>query len=218
MKNQIINNGKTGIAGFQAMVLLVLFLMGSSVTKAQHHESKAEELFDIMKLQKGSWVADVGSREGRYSVAMSTIVGDEGHVFAVDIDEDAFDGLQENIVDEGASNVTPVFSIPGNPMLPDHSLDVVLVRSTYHEFTQYMSMLRQIRQSLKPDGRLIIADPITENLVGASRSKQTDHHKLESKFVRDELIGAGFSIKKVDKKFSENDHHRHWLIVATPGK
>lgn len=211
MKNYINNHALIRIAG---MVILFLFLISSLETKAQHH-GNPEELFENLKLQEGNWVADVGSSSGRYTFAMSSKVGNTGHVFAVDIDDNALDELQENIVERNANNVTPVFSIPGNPMLPVNSLDAVLVRNTYHEFTRYMGMLRQIRQSLKSDGRLIISDSITDDLKDESRDEQTDHHKIKMEFVKNELIGAGYKIEKEDKNFFDSGNHRHWLIVAT---
>lgn len=201
----------------KVIVLMVVGLTatGVSVSSAQDGWRKADALFQAMDLTEGRWVADVGSREGYYTVRMAPRVGDTGHIFAVDINADALEDLHENLQERGIENVTPVYSIPESPMLPARALDAVLVRNAYHEFTDYMDMLRQIYRSLKPGGRLILADPISPEMQDASRDAQTDDHELALKFAREELRNAGFEIIEIDEEFSEvRRGRRYWMMIA----
>lgn len=196
--------------------VLFLFLFGTALACAQSTpHGKASALFDAMNITEGDWAADVGSGDGDYTFKMAREVGDSGRVFAVDIDEDDLGELNGEIEDRGVDNITTVYSVPDNPMLPSRSLDAALVRNAYHEFTAHESMLRHLREALKPGGRLVMEESVSSDMVGKSRDEQTDDHDLGITYAREELQAAGFSIEKEDPSFVEADGHHHWLIIAT---
>lgn len=186
----------------------------SSVACGQSGWRKPDALFEAMQIQEGSWAADLGSGDGDYTIRMASVVGDSGRIFAVDIDEDKLDNLRRRIKDRGIGNVTPIYSVPGNPMLPLNSLDAILVRNAYHEFRNYMSMLRHMKQALKPGGRLVMAEPIEQELVDAGREEQAENHDIAKRYALEDLKKTGFRIVKEVDRFMGNSHQRYWLIVA----
>lgn len=196
--------------------VVLLFLFGTAPACAQSTpHGKAPDLFEAMDIGEGDWAADVGSGDGDYTLKMARVVGKSGRVFAVDIDEDDLGELNEKIEDRGIDNITTVYSIPDNPMLPSRSLEAALVRNAYHEFTAHESMLYHIKEALKPGGRLVMEESVSSDMVGKSRDEQTADHDLGIEYAQEELEAAGFSIENVDTAFVEADGHHHWLIVAT---
>lgn len=197
------------------LLIFAVTILGSTTACAQSGWRKADELFEAMELKEGSWVADIGSREGYYTIRMAPIVGKTGHIFAVDIDADALEDLQENLREDKIENVTPVYSVYDNPMLPANSLDAVLIRNAYHEFTEHMAMLNHIKQALKPGGRLVMAEPISEDNLDESRERQADSHDIAIRYVRQDLLDAGFEIIKEVEPFTETRRNQHyWMIIA----
>lgn len=181
----------------------------------QDRSANIEHLFNALDLKEGMIVADIGSREGFFTIRMAPIVGNSGHVYAVDINPDALGDLHANIKQEGLTNITPVYSTPGNPMLPAAAFDAVLIRNTYHEFTEPLSMLRHIKHALKPGGRLVIAEPIADNLVNESRERQARNHDISMNYVKADLAEAGFRIIKEMHQYSTNSGgDRLWLLIA----
>lgn len=201
------------------VILLQLFVIAGHPVCAQNTpHGKADDLFAAMQLEEGDWAADVGSGDGDYTVLMSEVVGDAGQLFAVDIDETELKELNDKIKDRGIENITTVFSVYDNPMLPSQSLDAALMRNAYHEFTAPESMLRHIKEGLKPGGRLVVEESVSEGMAGRSREAQTEEHDLGIEFARDELKAAGFEIEEEVRPFVEDESHYHWMIVATrPG-
>lgn len=195
--------------------IIAAFILSSTAACAQSGWRKADELFEAMELKEGSWVADIGSREGYYTVRMAPIVGESGHVFAVDIEADALEDLHENLREDNIENVTPVYSVYDNPMLPVNSLDAVLIRNAYHEFTEHMAMLNHIKQALKPGGRLVMAEPISEDNLDESREHQADSHDIAIRYARQDLLDAGFEIIKEVDPFSETRRNQHYWMIIT---
>jgi FkbM family methyltransferase len=169
-----------------------------------------------MAIEAGDWAADVGSGDGDYTLPMAERVGPSGRVFAVDVDPDKIDELNERLQDNDVEHVTSVYSVEDNPMLPINSFDAVLVRNAYHHFTAHESMLRHIKAALKPGGRLVIEESIDEDMIGESREAQVDNHDLGIEYVREELEAAGFTIQREENPLMETNWGIYWMIVATP--
>jgi len=200
---------------FLSILFTVLFL-SDGVACAQDGWRNARELFEAMQIKDGSWVADIGSREGYYTTRMSPLVG-SGWIFAVDINANALNNLHANLRSSGIENVTPVYSVEDNPMLPFGTLDAVLIRNTYHEFTQPMSMLKYIRNALKSTGRVVVAEAISEDLKNATRQRQVRSHEIAESYVKDDLAKAGFRVIKEVDPFTESRRGRHfWMLIAIP--
>jgi len=204
--------------GVPALMFAALIVLGASVTPlvwSQDAPRDTEALLGAMQIEHGDWVADVGSGEGEYTLQMAEAVGDSGRAFAVDIDEDDLEELNEAIKAQGVENITTVSSVYDNPMLPRRSFDALLVRNAYHEFTAHEAMLRHLRAALEPGGRLVMEESIEDDLVDADRERQVDDHDLGMRYARRELTRAGFEIAREVDTLREHGNHRHWMIVAT---
>lgn len=178
-----------------------------------------EVLFEAMHVKNGSWVADVGSGDGDYTLPLATAVGDSGRVFAVDINAERLGELNDRMRDEGLENITTVLSVYDNPMLPLRAFDAVLVRNAYHEFTASGSMLGHIAAALRPGGRLVMAEYIDDDIIDEDRDTQVQKHKLAMRYAREELRQAGFDIgTEVDTldywERSDRPDRRLWMIQA----
>lgn len=178
-----------------------------------------EVLFEAMHVTNGSWVADVGSGDGDYTLPLATAVGDSGRVFAVDINAERLGELNDRMRGEGLENITTVLSVYDNPMLPLRTFDAVLVRNAYHEFTASESMLGHIAAALRPGGRLVMAEYIDDDIIDENRDTQVQKHKLAMRYAREELRQAGFDIgTEVDTldywERSDRPDRRLWMIQA----
>jgi SAM-dependent methyltransferase len=58
---------------------------------------------------------------------------------------------------ERLTNVRPVLGTPNDPRLP-RGIDAVLIVDAYHEMEDPVALLRNVAQSLKPQGRVGIVD------------------------------------------------------------
>ncbi|MFB6280331.1 MAG: class I SAM-dependent methyltransferase [Salinibacter sp.] len=208
---------KNGLLALAALLLVALGLFASPIIAQLGAPDDTEALLGAMAIKEGDWVADVGSGEGEYTLPMAKAVGDSGRAFAVDIDEDDLEELNEEIKDREIENVTTVSSVYDNPMLPRRSFDALLVRNAYHEFTAHEQMLDHLHAALKPGGRLVMGEYIDDEMVERDREAQVDDHDLAMRYAREELRQAGFKIvREVDTlRYLDRHDSRFWMMVAT---
>ncbi|MEP3209979.1 MAG: methyltransferase domain-containing protein [Maribacter sp.] len=175
------------------------------------------EIFALAEIEKGDQVADVGCHEGYLSFHLSKQVGATGKVFAVDVAAYRLDRLKEYIKERNVDNIEVVLGDYDDPKLSEGSLDAVIVMDTYHEISDYMTVLGHIKKALKPNGKILILEKLKQHKRGKSREEQVQGHTLSSKYVKQELQEAGFSITKEVKDFGdwqENEEKQMWIVVG----
>ncbi len=208
-------------------MLFLTFILTIGICQAQYKESEwtkrdswmnVSKIFKLAEIQAGNSVADVGCHEGYLTIHMSNVVGESGKVYAVDVREDRLDQLDEHLKKRKLTNVKTVLGDYDNPKLPLGSLDAVVVMDTYHEMDDYMIVLKHIKKSLKPEGRIVIIEKLKSHMTNKTRDEQMEGHTLSMKYVKAELLEAGFSISKEIKDFGKwkNDTSKTiWVLVGT---
>ncbi|HRI78500.1 MAG TPA: class I SAM-dependent methyltransferase [Cyclobacteriaceae bacterium] len=178
---------------------------------------KPEEIIKKMGAIPGSVVADVGCHEGYLTFKLSSAVGPSGQVYAVDVDQIRLDKLKLHAERAGAENIRIVKGIYSDPRLPQNTFDAVAILDSYHEMNEHDKILQHIKAALKPGGRLVICEPLSESRRTMQRNDQESKHELGINFAVADLQKAGFRIayKKdpfIDREKIKGD--KLWIIVA----
>lgn len=179
------------------------------------------KLFELAGVTKGDKVADVGCHEGYLSFHLANQVGERGRVFAVDVMKSRLDKLKAHIQEIKITNIEPILGGYEDPKLPANALDAVLLVDTYHEMEAYKTILAHLKKALKSDGRLLILEKLKAHMKGKSREAQSDAHTLSLKYVKKELLEAGFSIVKEIARYGTWNHEEDkqmWILVAVPAE
>lgn len=176
-----------------------------------------ERILDVVEIKRGTQVADIGCHEGYLSIHLAKRVGYQGRVYAVDVREDRLDLLKGHLEERRLNNVEVILGDYDDPKLPKDKLDVVIIMDTYHEMTDYESILQHVYKALKPGGKLLIVEKLKKHVRNGSRNEQTDAHTIAPKFVRREMKAAKFIIVKAlnDLGDWENDSDKPmWLLIG----
>lgn len=142
----------------------------------------------LLGLKPGMSVADVGAGSGYYTELLARAVGKEGKVFATDIQPGMVDLLKKRVKSRNLSQVEPILAQPGSAGLPAGCCDVVLMVDVYHELSDPQTVLRQLRSSLKPGGRLVLLEFRKEDPSVPIR----EEHKMSIAEARLELEAEGY--------------------------
>lgn len=169
-------------------------------------EEQPEKALDALKLKPGMVVADIGAGVGYMSLRMAKRVGPSGKVYANDLQPEMLARLRENAAKAKVANVITVLGDVDDPKLPANTMDLVLLVDVYHEFSQPQQMLRKIRETLKPDGRLVLLEYRAED----PNVPINPEHKMTVAQVKAELEAEGFVLQPV----IETLPRQHILILT----
>jgi SAM-dependent methyltransferase len=156
-------------------------------------EEEPDKALDAIGIARGSTVADVGAGAGYMSWRMAERVGRAGKVYANDVQPEMLDLLRRNMAERHLTNFEAVLGGYDDPKLPQGAIDLVLLVDVYHEFSEPQKMLRRIRESLKPDGRLVLLEYRAEDPKVPIRPE----HKMSVAQVKSELEPEGYKLDKV---------------------
>lgn len=121
-------------------------------------EENTKLLIEALQVKEGQTIADIGCGNGFYTLQLAELVGPNGRVLAVDIQPEMLALLGERASGAGIENIEPILGAPADPKLPAGAVDVVLLVDVYHEFSYPERMLAAMRASLKPKGRIALAE------------------------------------------------------------
>jgi SAM-dependent methyltransferase len=136
----------------------------------------------------------------------------------VEVSEKYLEKLRERLKQDNITDVDVVVGAVDDPRLSPNSFDAVLIYNAYHEMTTPEPILKSILAALKPGGRLVMSEPLHDNVRSATRAEQVKDHEIGPNFVEQELRTAGFEI--VDQRpdflaFTSPGHKGgFWLMVA----
>jgi len=164
-----------------------------------NNQHKPEKLMDTIGLKEGMTIADIGAGRGRMTVFFSVRVGDNGRVFANEIDESALNYLKERCKRNNMNNVTTFLGTVDSPLLPTGEVDIAFMLLTYHHLEKPVDMLKNTIPCLKKDGVLVIVEHDPER-SGESGREVTSPEKLTR-----EANEAGFEIVKINSELLEKD-------------
>jgi ubiquinone/menaquinone biosynthesis C-methylase UbiE len=163
------------------------------VRPERESEEQPDAALDAIGIARGSAVADVGAGAGYMTWRLAARVGPAGKVYANDIQPKMLDLLRRNMEQRKIANVETVLGAIDDPRLPSAAIDLVLLVDVYHEFSEPQKMLRHIRESLKPDGRLVLLEYRAEDPNVPIRPE----HKMTVEQARAEVEAEGYRLDKV---------------------
>jgi len=158
------------------------------VRPERQSEEHPDEALDALKIPKGATVADVGAGVGYFTWRLAERVGPSGLVYGEDIQQAMLDQLRKNMQARHLTNVREVLGGIDDPKLPKESLDLIILVDVYHEFSEPEKMLDRMRESLKPNGRLVLLEYRGED----PKVPIKPEHKMTLKQVRAEVEPEGY--------------------------
>ena len=128
------------------------------VRESRDREEEPERLIAALDLKQGDHVCDLGCGNGFYSLKIAERIQPRGMVYAVDIQPQMLELLNERARARQVQNITPILGDGDDPKLPAGKIDLLLLVDVYHEFSEPQVMLRQIHKSLKSSGRVALVE------------------------------------------------------------
>lgn len=164
----------------------------------QNRLQPPEKIMDAIGLKPGMVIGEVGAGWGRFTIHLARRVGNNGLVYANDIDERALDILEQRGKRNGLGNIRIIFGQVHDPCFPPRSLDMAFMINVYNAFEDPARFLRNIAPALKPGGTLAIVLDDPAKSGGESERSATREEFLAS------VDKAGYKVEK-EETFLQRD-------------
>jgi ubiquinone/menaquinone biosynthesis C-methylase UbiE len=112
------------------------------------------KLLKAAGLEDGYKVVEVGCGPGFFTVPAARIVGDGGHVYAVDIHPRSVERVKEKIEKEALSNMTALCVNASDTGLPGESIDLAFLFGLRYIAGGLENLLIEMHRILRPEGIL----------------------------------------------------------------
>ena len=164
-----------------------------------------------MGLREGMKVGDFGAGSGHYAFAVARVIGTEGKVYAVDVQQDVLVRLEDEAKRRRVKNLETIWGDlehQGGTKLKDASLDAVILSNTLFQMENKKGAVAEARRVLKSGGTLLVID-----WAGAYGGMGPHPEHVVSEHEAEELmIGGGFHKRK---SFRAGPHH-YAIVFAAP--
>jgi len=117
--------------------------------------------YDMLRavgLKTAQTVLEVGCGPGFFTIPAAQIVGENGHVYAIDINPVAVEYVERKVRRRRIGNVNVILAGADKTGLPDEALDTVFLFGVIHALWKDMGTITsEIHRILKPQGILSIS-------------------------------------------------------------
>ncbi|MCF8298933.1 MAG: class I SAM-dependent methyltransferase [Saprospiraceae bacterium] len=176
------------------------YLLANPVRKLGHNPNKL--LKDYIK--PGMNVIDIGSAMGFFTLPMANLVGKNGSVIAIDVQEKMLSTLKKKAdKSDYSNNIDCRLASSASLNISDQigQIDFALAFYVIHEIPNQKNVFEQVFKSLKKGAKLLVSEP--KGHVSLEKMSETIDHAL----------AAGFKI------ISHPDIGRsHSVVFEKPGK
>jgi ubiquinone/menaquinone biosynthesis C-methylase UbiE len=151
------------------------------------------EILPYAGIQKDAVVADFGCGNGFYPVAAGQLVGENGTVYAVDIQNEPLEATMSAARHSGLKNIYTIrhdMEQPGTP-IKDQTCDAVILSGILHLAHLQKNILRESYRVLKSGGKVVIIEWKKKLLpFGPKISTRISEQELETM-----MTATGFTFK-----------------------
>ncbi len=122
----------------------------------------ADKVLSEAGLKSGDIFLDAGCGDGFISIAASSVVGDEGKVYAVDLYPESIDMVKKEVQEKGIKNLeATVADVTDKIPLDNDSIDLCVMANVLHGFVandEVEEVINEIRRVIKPEGVFAVVE------------------------------------------------------------
>jgi ubiquinone/menaquinone biosynthesis C-methylase UbiE len=111
-------------------------------------------------VRPGMAAMDFGCGMGMFAIALARLVGDQGQVIAVDLQQKMLDVLVKRAKKAGVAERIRTHRCEADSMAFDGAIDFALAFYSVHEVPDQRRLLGEIWACLRPEGRMLVVEPI----------------------------------------------------------
>ncbi|MBN1821829.1 MAG: class I SAM-dependent methyltransferase [Prolixibacteraceae bacterium] len=186
----------TGICLFFFSILISQY---SSCQPNREVWQPTEEILDSLGIKAGMIIGEIGAGQGYMTFPLVEKVGNEGKVYANDIDSWSLRQLKNRKERDNLENLEVVEGKTDDPLFPVKNLDMMILVYVFHDLTQPIEFTRNTKKYLKDSGSLVL---IEKDVIKDPGGRG---HFLLQKELLDRISKTGYKLRRIET-FLEKDN------------
>ena len=175
---------------------------------AREQWQKPDLVVELLSLQPGQNVADIGAGTGYFTRRMAKKILPGGVAVAVEIEPGFFPYINKRALEANQDNIFTQLALVDNPRLSPGTYDLIFICDTLHHIEHRAEYYAWLRRGLKPGGRVVIVDFFKDMQIPVGPKPS---ERLAPGALRMEFEAAGFTVK-VDAETLPYQY----ILIATP--
>lgn len=167
---------------------------------------KPEHVIDLMDLEPGMHVADLGAGTGFFLGYLSVAVGENGKVQALDVADTLVGHMRERSAEAGWDNVSARLVATDDPAFEPGTMDRILLVDVWHHISHRADYAAKLREALTAEGRVVVVDFTLDSPEGPPKK-----HRMPPEQVVAELEAGGLEAWIVE----DEELPRQYVVMAS---
>lgn len=162
----------------------------------------------------GNKVADLGSGAGHYANALSTLLGETGRVYAVDLDESLLVKLKKDALADGRGNIDVIWGDvekPHGTKLRDGCVDGAVFSNILFQLSDKRGAIAEALRVVRPGGRVCVVEWSDLSFLKDALKRQNKAPVAQAA-AKELFVSAGASFERA---FEAGESH-YGLIFKKP--
>lgn len=177
----------------------------------QNNFLSPKQIFEQIDIEPSMAVADLGCGAGFMTTEASKIIGDDGKIWAVDVQKKALSEINSNVKLHGLRNIETLWANiekVGSLKIEDNSVDITLLVQVLHQSKFKKNIFKEAIRITRNKGLVVIVEWRKEDIpMGTPMELRIDKQKL---LQEAESIGLEFV-----KELEVGDHHYGYVMQNT---
>jgi len=161
--------------------------------KASRPRNRPDRVLEVLKLQLGQRIANIGAGGGYFSLRLARAVEEGGHVYAVATNPEFLKFIEEQARENGYANVETILVGEDELELPEGDLDMVFMRNVCYHLHDRAKYFANLRGMLKTGGRVAI---IEYHPVGRFSLHRPFGHSVRWEVIEEEMRKSGYRLRE----------------------
>lgn len=181
------------IRSYVARILFLLLIPVCFVWGQRDRDrwQQPEKIIEAIGIKPGMVIGEAGAGEGYFTFKLAPHVGEQGIIYANDIDRSALRKLEKQAAHEGIGNIKTIVGKVTDPLFPNGELDMLIMVYVFHDLTKPLPFLENIKEDLKPGAPLVMVEGDPDKHYGEG------HFYKQAKVI--ELVNsAGYELTRME--------------------
>jgi ubiquinone/menaquinone biosynthesis C-methylase UbiE len=147
------------------LIIPLTFLQGQS---GRDNWQQPQRVLDSLGVREGMVIGEVGAGDGYFTYHLARRVGNNGLIYANDIDDEELDKIRKKVKKNSITNIITILGESTETNFPDSTMDMVFLVYVFHHLDEPVEFFENLTRTLKTGAPVVILERDPDKYSGWS--------------------------------------------------